>query len=141
VVEDNEDVRLTMQDLLELRGHQVHLACDGPTGLEAALNLRPQVALVDLGLPGMDGFAVAQQIRARGAGDMLLVALTGYGGDEARVRTRLAGFDEHMVKPIAAEDLWDLLDRARRPELNGEEKTCRQPTPTTNSMPARSSRP
>jgi CheY-like chemotaxis protein len=110
VVEDNDDSRAMLRELLGLLGHEVHEAADGREGLEMALTLRPDVALVDLGLPGLDGFEVARQLRAADERrTMLLVAVTGYGRDEDRVRSREAGFDHHLVKPVDPEALHGIL--------------------------------
>jgi CheY-like chemotaxis protein len=95
---------------LKLDGHEVHEAADGRAGLEAALRLTPDVALIDVGLPGLDGYEVARQIRATDAGSsMVLVALTGYGQAEDRRRAVAAGFDVHLVKPVAPERLAEVL--------------------------------
>ena len=99
IVEDNPDSREMLRFLLELAGHEVHEARDGPGGLEALSRLRPDVALVDVGLPGFDGYELAR--RAREAGHTArLVALTGYGLPEDHRRSREAGFDAHLVKPV-----------------------------------------
>jgi DNA-binding response OmpR family regulator len=115
VVEDNDDVRETLAILLTQDGHEVHMANDGPSGLTAALTIRPDVGLLDLGLPGFDGYALARSIRAHDEGQQIyLVALTGYGQPEDRVRSREAGFDELMVKPLDVNQLALLLQRANR---------------------------
>jgi signal transduction histidine kinase len=115
VIEDNDDARTMLQELLSVLGHQVATARDGAEGAGAVLSQSPDVALIDIGLPGMDGYAVAQAIRAdeRGKG-VLLVALTGYGGADTEERARKAGFDLHLVKPVDAGRLEDLLARAPR---------------------------
>jgi integral membrane sensor domain MASE1/CheY-like chemotaxis protein len=99
IVEDNADVRLAVRTLLEHDGHIVFEADDGVTGVDSAVQLRPEVVLVDIGLPGMDGYEVARKLRARFA-TLRLVALTGYGQPEDRRKARGAGFDEHLVKPV-----------------------------------------
>jgi two-component system, sensor histidine kinase len=111
VVEDNADARETLQHILELAGHVVHTASDGVAGLQAVLTQRPDVALVDIGLPLMDGYEVARRIRAtEKAGEhIVLVAVTGYGLPEDRERALHAGFDAHMVKPVDAQALAQLL--------------------------------
>ncbi len=110
VIDDNADVREIMRDYLELRGHTVELAEDGQSGIDAALSQRPQVALVDIGLPGLDGYEVAAAIRAR-APDLpiRLIALTGFGRPEDRRRAIAAGFDDHLVKPVDPEQVHQLL--------------------------------
>jgi two-component system, sensor histidine kinase len=100
VVEDNEDARQMLQMLLMLTGHEVHAAGDGPSGLEMARTKKPDIAVIDLGLPGMDGFEVARRLRAGPEKHMRLIALSGYGQSEDRRKTREAGFDMHLVKPV-----------------------------------------
>jgi signal transduction histidine kinase/CheY-like chemotaxis protein len=108
VIEDNADAASSLRALLELDGHQVELAGDGPAGLEALLAQRPDAAVVDIGLPGMNGFDVAK--RSRGAGYAgMLVALTGYGQGSDIKRALQAGFDAHLVKPLDPERLRRLL--------------------------------
>lgn len=111
VVEDNEDIGTTMKDMLEYWGHDATIATDGPAGLEAVLSLVPDIAFIDIGLPGLDGYQVAAAVRAR-APDIAtrLVALTGYGRPGDRERALAAGFDEHVVKPVTSEELRTLID-------------------------------
>jgi CheY-like chemotaxis protein len=108
VIEDNDDAREMLRNLLRLFGHEVHEACDGAVGLEEARRLRPDAALIDIGLPGMDGYEVARRIRADLPGARL-VALTGYGQPEDRERALAAGFDVHLVKPVDPDQLQRLL--------------------------------
>jgi signal transduction histidine kinase/CheY-like chemotaxis protein len=111
VVEDNEDIReLFVQSLAET-GHSVTCAADGPSGLEALLASGPDVAFVDVGLPGFDGYEVARRARAAGSRSRL-VALTGYGQSTDKQRAVEAGFDEHLVKPVLDDDLRGSLERA-----------------------------
>ncbi|OJH35173.1 hybrid sensor histidine kinase/response regulator [Cystobacter ferrugineus] len=111
LVEDNEDTREVLRELLEMWGHEVAVAEDGFRGVERFPSLRPHVALVDLGLPGMDGFQVARKIReSQGGQDVYLVALTGYSG-EHRSRAVEAGFDLHVVKPVKPDELERLLNQ------------------------------
>jgi two-component system CheB/CheR fusion protein len=100
VVDDNVDAAATLAVLLENDGHEVRRAHDGPGALTAADAFRPDAVFLDLGLPGMDGYEVARRLRLR-ANDSrpLLVAVSGYGRDEDRRRSRMAGFDHHLVKP------------------------------------------
>jgi CheY-like chemotaxis protein len=110
VVDDNADAAESLALLLRLSGHQVETAHDGPAALAAARVHRPEVVLLDLGLPGMDGYEVARRLRAETvADDIFLVALTGYGREEDRRRSHAAGFHRHLVKPVAQADLHDLL--------------------------------
>jgi two-component system CheB/CheR fusion protein len=112
VVEDNADAAESLSMLLELAGHQVRLARDGLEALELARHEAPEVMLVDIGLPGMDGYEVARQARLHPAlAEVSLVALTGYGRDEDRERARAAGFDDHLVKPVDIAELERLLGR------------------------------
>jgi CheY-like chemotaxis protein len=112
VVEDNPDARETLGMLLELAGHRVETAGDGATGLEKALALQPEIALVDVGLPRMDGYEVARRIRAHECGkEMLLIAVTGWGQESDRQRSFAAGFDFHLVKPVDLEKLNQLLSK------------------------------
>ncbi len=113
VIEDNEDVRHLFAQSLAEAGHSVTCAMDGPRGLEALLALRPDVAFVDVGLPGFDGYEVARRARSSGSRSHL-VALTGYGQSSDKQRAVAAGFDEHLVKPVLDEDLRRSLERARR---------------------------
>jgi PAS domain S-box-containing protein len=115
IVEDNADSREMLRAIVELAGHEVEVAGDGPKGVESALTIRPQVALVDVGLPGFDGYEVARRIRATEPGrDMVLLALTGYGQDADRRAAMDAGFDHHLVKPVEAAVLLGLLAGAKR---------------------------
>jgi signal transduction histidine kinase/CheY-like chemotaxis protein len=101
IVEDNVDSREMLREWLEMSGHQVSEAADGTSGLEAALKERPDVALIDVGLPGIDGYEMARRVRAAlGEERMILIALTGYGSAEDRRRSKAAGFDAHLVKPL-----------------------------------------
>ncbi len=113
LVEDNQDSAESMRMLLSIWGHAVQIASDGPSALAAVRDKRPDIVLLDIGLPGMDGYEVARQMRVGPRGEELcLVALTGYGGDDDRARARVAGFDHHLVKPVAPESLKELLDVA-----------------------------
>ena len=100
VVDDNVDAAQVMSMVLEISGHDVRTAFDGPSGLQAAIDHRPDVALLDIGLPGLTGIEVAQQIRHEPAlAKIVLVAMTGYGQESDRQRSRDAGFDHHLTKP------------------------------------------
>jgi two-component system CheB/CheR fusion protein len=119
VVDDNNDSADSLAMWLELAGHEVRTAYDGPQALAAAAELRPQVILLDIGMPGMSGYDVARRLRQHPATrDVLLLAMTGWGQDEDRRLSREAGFDEHLVKPLDPQLLKDLLARlaARRTE-------------------------
>jgi PAS domain S-box-containing protein len=104
VVDDNVDVAESMAVLLELEGHQVRTVYTAHAALETARTFRPDVVLLDIGLPGMDGYEVARRLRACPATrHVLLIALTGYGREEDRARSKAAGFDQHLVKPVEPE--------------------------------------
>jgi CheY-like chemotaxis protein len=106
VVEDNDDARDMLRTLLELDGHTVYVAANGIAGLAAALEHRPDVALVDIGLPEMDGYEVARKLRASESLKAIkLIALTGYGQSNDARRAYEAGFDLHVVKPVDPERL------------------------------------
>jgi two-component system CheB/CheR fusion protein len=112
VVEDSADARQSLRLLLELAGHQVETSEDGPAGLAKVDAFRPEVALIDLGLPGMDGYEVARELRSRPETKAIrLVAVTGYGQADDRRRALAAGFDQHVTKPVDASMLDDLLGR------------------------------
>ncbi len=113
VVDDNRDATETLALLLELWGHEVHSAFDGPSALAMAAEHRPEIVLLDIGLPGMTGYEVAQRLReVPGLERAMLVAVTGYGQREDHRRTREAGFDHHLVKPVEPEKLRELIDSA-----------------------------
>jgi len=101
IVDDNEDAAMTMSDALERLGYEVAVANDGPSALKVAPDFAPDVALLDLGLPVMDGFELAERLREQQARCPHLVAVTGYGQDSDKQRTRDAGFERHLVKPVA----------------------------------------
>jgi len=113
VVEDNEDGRESLRELLEIWGYQVSVAGNGPEGVEMAFSVRPEVALIDIGLPGLDGNEVARRIRSvLGADEISLIAMTGYGQPEDRRRALQAGFDCYLVKPVDPALLSQLLNQA-----------------------------
>jgi signal transduction histidine kinase len=114
LVEDNEDSREMMRHLLRMSGHEVHEAADGVSGVATALAISPDVAIIDVGLPGLSGFEVASRLRRTPEGrQMSLVALTGYGQPEDRDRAFNAGFDSFLVKPVEPEQLQRALIRRR----------------------------
>ena len=106
LVEDSADVRRMLRLRLELDGHEVHEAEDGNTGLAEAFRLQPDVAVIDIGLPGLDGWELARRLRAAEARrGMILVAISGYGQLEDQQLSREAGFDVHLVKPVDLDTL------------------------------------
>jgi CheY-like chemotaxis protein len=112
VVDDNADAAESLMMLLEVLGHQVRVARDGPTVLRLACEDVPELMLVDVGLPGMDGCELARRARQTPElREVVLVAFTGYGRDEDRRRTLGAGSDLHLTKPVDPADLRELLAR------------------------------
>jgi CheY-like chemotaxis protein len=110
VVDDNVDAAQGIVMLLKALGNDVRTAYDGPTALESALDYRPNVVLLDIGLPGLDGFEVAKRLRQQPAlRSVVLVALTGYGQESDRQRSQEAGFDHHLVKPANVGKLQQIL--------------------------------
>jgi CheY-like chemotaxis protein len=110
IADDNLDSAQSLAMLLKTTGHVVEVAYDGVQAVEAAERFRPEAVLLDLGMPRLDGEGAARQIRAQPWGqDMVLIALTGWGQKEARDRTREAGFDAHLVKPVEFSALAKLL--------------------------------
>jgi CheY-like chemotaxis protein len=110
IIDDNVDMARGLARLIKLLGHEVHVVHDGPTGLEAARSFQPQVVLLDLGLPGLNGYEVAQGLRKEGCGkDARIIAITGYGREEDCTRCLDAGFDSHLVKPVEFRELVSLL--------------------------------
>lgn len=110
VVDDNVDAATTLGALLRVLGAEIHIAHDGPSALQTIEACRPEIVLLDIGMPGMDGFEVAERIRRNPQlADLVLIALTGWGQEDDRRRTRVAGFDHHLVKPVNLEALQQLL--------------------------------
>lgn len=112
LIEDNRDAREALRTVLAIDGHHVREAGDASSGLRLAVEWAPDVAVVDIGLPGRDGYEVARDIRRKVGRSMRLVALTGYGDEESRERAIRAGFDAHMVKPITGDAVGRLLGSA-----------------------------
>ena len=113
VVDDEADARESLCALLEMEGHQVTAAADGPAALAALARARPEIALVDIGLPGMDGYELARRAKAVARG-VPLIAVTGYGQREDREQARAAGFDAHLTKPFSYEELLRAIDAVER---------------------------
>jgi signal transduction histidine kinase len=109
LIEDNSDARESLALLLQTLGHRVETAATGPEGVTRALASRPEVVLIDLGLPGLDGHEVARQIRKALGEAVLLVALSGYTQEEDRSRAHEAGFNAHLPKPVELEELNRIL--------------------------------
>lgn len=100
LLEDSDDMRGIFREMLEQGGHHVSEARDGPEGIECVLAERPDVALIDIGLPVVDGYEVARRVRAALGESILLVAMTGHGPKSDRMAALAAGFDTHLTKPI-----------------------------------------
>jgi len=116
VVDDNIDAAETLSRMLRLQAHEVLMAHDGVAALAAASQMNPDVVLLDIGLPQLDGLEVARRLRERAEGPRpLLVAMTGFGQDEDRARTAAAGFDHHLTKPVDVQLLNTLIQTARSP--------------------------
>jgi len=111
LIEDNDDAREALRAGLELAGHRVTVAADGASGIDRAMTVQPDVAVVDVGLPGVDGYDVARRLREKFGRDIVLVALTGYSQPEDRRRALDAGFDVHLPKPAGVDDLARVLNR------------------------------
>ena len=110
VVDDNVDAAQSLAMLLELSGHAVRLAYDGPSAVEAALSYRPDLVLLDIGLPGLTGLEVAERLRQEPTlRNIVLVAMTGYGQETDRLRSQEAGFDHHLVKPAEFDEVQEIL--------------------------------
>jgi CheY-like chemotaxis protein len=111
VVDDIRDSAESLSKLLELVGYEVRVAFDGPEAIKEAKQFLPQVVLLDIGMPGMSGHAVAKALRAEPPplGTALLVAMTGWGQEQDRARSRDAGFNAHLVKPVELSELLALL--------------------------------
>jgi CheY-like chemotaxis protein len=114
VVDDNLDAAETLALLLELDGHEVQVVHSGTGALDAASRTRPDLIFLDIGLPDLSGYEVAQKLRELPSlGGTLLVALTGWGADRDRERARLAGIDMHLTKPVTQTDLAQALSRQK----------------------------
>jgi PAS domain S-box-containing protein len=115
VVDDNADAAASLAVLLRLEGHDTRVAHSGPSALDEVEQRRPDVVFLDIGMPGMDGYEVARRLRARhGDGALKLIALTGWGKEHDRARAQAAGFDHHLTKPVAPQDLQGLLSEDAR---------------------------
>ncbi|HEX6268022.1 MAG TPA: response regulator, partial [Burkholderiales bacterium] len=113
VVDDNADAALTLELLLRSLGHETHVVHDGMAALEAARRFQPDLVLLDIGMPGIDGYEVARRLRGLGQERALrIVAVTGWGADADRRRSHEAGFDVHLVKPLDPDDLARVLERS-----------------------------
>jgi CheY-like chemotaxis protein len=114
VADDNRDAADSLQRLLALFGHEVRVAYDGASAVSVGSEFRPRVAILDIGMPGTNGYDVARALRRRHGQDVTLVALTGWGQDADRRRASDAGFDHHLTKPVDPQTLNSLLDDVSR---------------------------
>lgn len=112
VVDDNQDAANTLDSLLQSLGHTTQVAFDGPAALQAAEEFHPDVVLLDIGMPGMNGYDVARRLRSQPGQHLKIIAITGWGSDEDRARSRDAGFDRHLVKPVNEIELREALTLA-----------------------------
>jgi len=130
VADDNGDYADSLAVMLEAAGHRIEVVYDGNAALQAATTRRPQVGLFDIGMPGLNGYELARRVREATGGEILMIAITGWGQEADRQRARAAGFDHHFVKPVDVEALLDLLDRHAR-----DERTVREaPAPPSRSL-------
>jgi len=137
IADDNNDALESLATLLQLSGHEVFTATNGGTALQSVERHLPEVVLLDIGMPLLDGYEVARRIRAQPWGQRItLVALTGWGQDSDRRRSREAGFDSHLVKPLDLETLTDLLSRL--PSVSG---AARGRAPGVGVFPPPSAKP
>jgi CheY-like chemotaxis protein len=113
IVDDNKDLATSLARLLELLGHEVEVVFDGLKGIEAARTYRPRVLLLDIGLPNVDGYQVARTLRQEGFNDILIIALSGYGQEEDRRRSREAGMNHHVTKPVDVKTIAELIAQPR----------------------------
>ena len=110
IVDDNVDAALTLAEIVRMTGHEVMTAHDGPAALAGLAEFAPDIAVLDIGLPGMSGYELAHALRgAQGRSPLRLIALTGYGQPQDRERALAAGFDEHLVKPVSVQRLLDVM--------------------------------
>ena len=112
IVDDHVDAVETMQMLAQHWGHDVSIAHSGPEAIAAVETFHPEIALVDIGLPGISGYEVARALRKRHP-ELLLIAMTGHGRDEDRKAAYVAGFEAHLVKPLDLEELQALMSEGR----------------------------
>lgn len=109
IVDDNRDLATSLARLLRMSGHDIEVVYDGHTAIEVARTYRPNVILLDIGLPSLDGYQVARILRQEGFHDMIIIAISGYGQDEDRRRAEEAGMDYHLTKPVDLKSITDLL--------------------------------
>ncbi|WP_165231640.1 response regulator [Aquisphaera insulae] len=111
IVDDNRDLALSLARLLQLMGYEVHTVFDGHDGLRAARAIAPHAILLDIGLPNMDGYQVARALREEGFDETMIIAVSGYGQEEDRQRSRQAGMDHHVTKPVDVKTIASLIGK------------------------------
>jgi CheY-like chemotaxis protein len=111
IVDDNKDLATSLARLLRLLGHEVEVVFDGLKAIEAARAFQPHAVLLDLGLPNLDGYQVARNLRQEGFHDTVIIALSGYGQEEDRRRSREAGMNYHVTKPADVKTINELIAR------------------------------
>jgi len=110
IADDNRDAAATLAMLLELMGHTVQHVNDGEAAVQSAIAFQPQIVLLDIGMPKVNGYEACRQIRAQPGGtDIMLVAITGWGQPEDRLSSKGAGFDQHLIKPVDPTMLENML--------------------------------
>jgi CheY-like chemotaxis protein len=120
IVDDHVDAAQLLAKLLYARGYEVHVVHDGVSAMEKAREVRPKALLMDIGLPGIDGYDLARLLRKDPAvGRSVFVAVSGYAGEEDRKRAASAGFDHHFAKPVSLEALMEVLPQTKRPPSKG----------------------
>jgi DNA-binding response OmpR family regulator len=116
VADDNRDAADSLQRVLALSGHEVRVAYDGESAVRAGEEFRPRVAILDIGMPGMNGYEVARELRTRHGHQVTIVALTGWGQEADRRKATEAGFDHHLTKPVDPATLDILLSQLGKPD-------------------------
>jgi PAS domain S-box-containing protein len=130
VVDDNRDAAKSLAMLLRLDGHEVRVAHDGQSALAKVQTERPEIVFLDIGMPGMDGYEVAKELRKlAGSENMVLVALTGYGQEADRRRSEDAGFDNHLVKPVEVGDIKAILAQSKLCKCIAGERDAKPSSP------------
>ena len=120
VAEDNDDAAEMMQVMLQFKGHDVRVAADGVEAVDVASTFKPHIAFLDIGMPRMDGYEAARRIRELLGRRVVLVALTGWGQDDDKLRSREAGFDQHITKPPEPQLLERLIEDCSVATENGD---------------------
>jgi CheY-like chemotaxis protein len=110
IVDDNRDATEVLAELLKLDGHEAYVVHDGLAALDAVQRWQPEVILLDIGLPQLDGYEIARRLRERHGRKIMLIAITGWGQDTDRRMSKEAGFDHHLVKPVSLVVLAQLLE-------------------------------